>query len=43
MQFDNHVIATRPLYSLETVESGGIFARAKDSIRLTFRDWFGSN
>ncbi len=42
VQFDNNIISTRPLYALESVEAGGFFARAKDSIRLTYRDWFGS-
>ncbi|USQ12665.1 D-alanyl-D-alanine carboxypeptidase [Legionella lytica] len=42
VQFDNNVVATRPVYALQDVESGGFFTRMKDSIRLTFRSWFGS-
>lgn len=42
VQFDNNVVSTRPLYALQTVESGGFYTRMKDSIRLTFRNWFGS-
>ncbi|CAM4447104.1 MAG: D-alanyl-D-alanine carboxypeptidase DacC [Legionella sp.] len=42
VQFDNNVVTTRPVYALQDVESGGFFSRMKDSIRLTFRSWFGS-
>jgi D-alanyl-D-alanine carboxypeptidase (penicillin-binding protein 5/6) len=42
VQFDNNIVATRPVYALQDVESGGFFTRMKDSIRLTFRSWFGS-
>ncbi|MDR3501648.1 MAG: D-alanyl-D-alanine carboxypeptidase [Legionella sp.] len=42
VQFDNNVVATRPVYALQDIESGGFFSRMKDSIRLTFRSWFGS-
>ncbi|CEG56943.1 D-alanyl-D-alanine carboxypeptidase family protein [Legionella fallonii] len=42
VKFDDNVVATRPLYALQSVESGGFFTRAKDSIRLTFKSWFGS-
>lgn len=41
IQFDKDIISTRPLYALESVESGGLYTRAKDSIRLTFQSWFG--
>lgn len=41
IQFDKDIISTRPLYALETVESGGFYTRAKDSIRLAFQGWFG--
>ncbi|BCA95695.1 D-alanyl-D-alanine carboxypeptidase [Legionella antarctica] len=40
--YDNNIITTRPLYALQTVESGGFFTRAIDAIRLTFKGWFGS-
>lgn len=42
VQFDNNVVSTRPVYALQDVESGGFFTRTKDSIRLTFKRWFGS-
>lgn len=42
IQFDNKIIDTHPLYALNDVEQGGFFKRSKDSIRLTFRSWFGS-
>lgn len=42
VQFDNNIISTRPLYALQTIETGGIYTRMKDSIRLTFRNWFSS-
>lgn len=42
VQFDNNTISTRPLYALQTIETGGFYTRTKDSIRLTFKSWFGS-
>lgn len=42
IQFDSNVIATKPLYALQNIESGGLYTRAKDSLRLTVKDWFGS-
>ncbi|MBA2650099.1 MAG: D-alanyl-D-alanine carboxypeptidase [Legionella sp.] len=42
VQFDNDTISSRPLYALNSVEAGGFFTRMKDSLRLTYRDWFGS-
>ncbi|ETO93163.1 D-alanyl-D-alanine carboxypeptidase family protein [Legionella oakridgensis] len=42
VQFDNKIIITQPLYALQTVPKGGFFTRVKDSIRLTFKGWFGS-
>lgn len=42
IRFDDKVIATEPLYALQSAPEGGFFTRAKDSIRLTFRRWFGS-
>lgn len=41
IQFDNNVLGTQNLYALQDVPQGGLFARMKDSIRLTFRSWFG--
>lgn len=42
VQFDNNVVSNRPLYALQDVESGGIYTRTKDSIRLAFHNWFGA-
>jgi D-alanyl-D-alanine carboxypeptidase (penicillin-binding protein 5/6) len=41
VQFDKEIIATHPLYALETVDAGGFYTRTKDSIRLAFQGWFG--
>lgn len=43
IQFDDNVVATHPLYALENVDSGGLYTRAKDSIRLAFKSWFSSS
>lgn len=43
LKFDDNIIGTRPLYALENINKGGIFTRMKDSIRLTFGQWFGGN
>jgi len=43
VQFDNNIITTKPLYALQDIESGGFYTRTKDSIRLTFKSWFGSS
>jgi D-alanyl-D-alanine carboxypeptidase (penicillin-binding protein 5/6) len=42
VKFDKNIISTRPLYALQTVETGGFYTRTKDSMRLTFKRWFGS-
>ena len=42
VKFDNQIISTQPLYALQSVESGGMYTRMKDSLRLTFKGWFGS-
>lgn len=42
VRFDNKTIATRPLYALQSVETGGWYTRTKDSLRLSYRNWFGS-
>jgi D-alanyl-D-alanine carboxypeptidase (penicillin-binding protein 5/6) len=42
VQFDKKIIATQPLYALQTIQSGGLYTRAKDAIRLTFNEWFGA-
>ena len=43
IQFDNNVVTTKPLYALQDIESGGFYTRTKDSLRLTFKSWFGSS
>lgn len=42
IQFDKNVIITKPLYALQSIEAGGLYTRARDSISLTFKDWFGT-
>ena len=41
IQFDGKTVETQPLYALESVQAGGLYIRAKDSIRLLFNSWFG--
>lgn len=41
VEFDHKIIATHPLFAMQTVEQGGIYTRAKDSVRLAFNGWFG--
>jgi len=43
VKFDNNIIATKPLYALQDIELGGFYTRARDSISLTFKNWFGSS
>ena len=42
IQFDNNIIATKPLYVLQDAPQGGVFRRMKDSVSLLFKGWFGS-
>jgi serine-type D-Ala-D-Ala carboxypeptidase (penicillin-binding protein 5/6) len=42
IKFDDNVISSQPLYALEDAPQGGVFARMKDSISLTFKNWFTS-
>ena len=42
IRFDNNIVATESLYALQSAPQGGLFTRAKDSVRLTFKRWFGS-
>jgi serine-type D-Ala-D-Ala carboxypeptidase (penicillin-binding protein 5/6) len=42
IQFDHQTIATEPLYALNEAPRGGVFARAKDSVKLLFNHWFVS-
>lgn len=39
VRFDDKVVASQPLYALEDAPKGGVFARMKDSINLTFKRW----
>lgn len=41
VQFDNTVLTTKPLYALQDIPKGGWYTRVKDSIRLTFKSWWG--
>jgi len=40
IEFNDKTIENRPLFALEEVNEGGIFKRIKDSIVLTFKNWF---
>lgn len=40
VQYQGKAIQTYPLYALEDVSSGGLFARSKDAIRLMCKRWF---
>ena len=42
IQFDNNIIASKPLYALQSAPQGGLYTRMKDSISLMFKRWFGS-
>lgn len=39
--FDGKQIDSEPLYALEDVSKGGLFKRGKDSLVMTFNNWFG--
>jgi len=39
VQFDQKIIATESLYSLQDAPRGGLFSRAKDSVTLLFKQW----
>jgi D-alanyl-D-alanine carboxypeptidase (penicillin-binding protein 5/6) len=41
VKYDDKVIATHPIYALEQIETGNMLTRAKDSVRLLFKKWFG--
>ncbi|WP_419418643.1 D-alanyl-D-alanine carboxypeptidase family protein [Legionella sp. D16C41] len=41
VRFDDKVLETYPLYSLEEVPTGGFLTRCKDSVHLMFKRWFG--
>lgn len=43
IELDGKSILTKPLYALHDVSKGGIFVRAKDSVRLTWQHWFGNS
>lgn len=42
VRFDDKVIGTEPLYALQSAPQGGIFTRAKDSVKLTVKSWLGA-
>jgi D-alanyl-D-alanine carboxypeptidase (penicillin-binding protein 5/6) len=42
IQFDNNIIGSYPVYAMQEIPKGGIYTRMKDSIRLTFSNWFSS-
>ncbi|WP_133130455.1 D-alanyl-D-alanine carboxypeptidase family protein [Legionella yabuuchiae] len=42
IKFDENILTTRSLYALEDAPKGGLYTRMKDSVRLTFKNWFGS-
>lgn len=39
VKFDNNVISSQPLYALQDAATGGLFARMKDSVKLTCKRW----
>jgi len=39
--YNHEIIASQPLYALQSVPNGGVFTRAKDSVKLMFKQWFG--
>lgn len=41
VKFDDKIISTHPLHALSDAPKGGVFKRMKDSIKLTFNQWFG--
>lgn len=42
IQFDGNLIGNRPLYALEDAPKAGFMSAALDSIKLLFKQWFGS-
>lgn len=40
VKFDDTIIATQTLYALADAPKGGVITKAKDSVRLLFKDWF---
>jgi D-alanyl-D-alanine carboxypeptidase (penicillin-binding protein 5/6) len=42
VSFNGEALSTRPLYALKPVPRGGIFSRAKDSVKLVFKQWFSA-
>jgi len=41
INFDGRTVETKPLYVLDTVQQGGYYTSAKDTMRLMFNHWFG--
>jgi len=42
VSFNGETLSTRPLYALKPVPRGGMFSRAKDSVKLVFKQWFSA-
>ena len=42
VSFNGEILSTRPLYALKPAPRGGIFSRAKDSVKLVFKQWFSA-
>ncbi|MDF1828069.1 MAG: D-alanyl-D-alanine carboxypeptidase [Legionellaceae bacterium] len=40
--FNGEAFSSRPLYALKPVAQGGLFSRAKDSVKLVFTQWFSA-
>ncbi len=41
VKLDEQIIANQPLYALENAPTGSLYTRAKDSMRLVFKHWWG--
>ncbi len=42
IQFDKNIIGSYPVFAMQEIPKGGLYTRMKDSIRLTFSNWFSS-
>lgn len=42
IELDGKSIVKKPLYALHDVKQGGLLVRMKDSIKLTWHNWFGN-
>lgn len=41
VKFDDALVNSIPIYALEDAQNGGLFTRLVDSVRLTYKGWFG--